>query len=323
MAVVKDNGYGHGMVPIAKHIKDNVEWFCVARAIEGVQLREAGIMNPILVFEAPLQRTALLYKSHNLTATLTSVSDLELLEPGTDFHINFDTGMHRLGVLPEEVSELKEALFGYSDLNCSGIYTHYFKADDPGNPEVKQQLELFKSIRSEFPSEWMTHTANTGGIFHYTNLDLQFDAVRPGVCLYGYGAGDVDVPDLEPILDLKSFLMQVKKVKQGEPISYGGKWIAPGNGYIGIVPAGYSDGIPRILTSKIKLMIGEKLYQQAGTITMDYMVVFLGEDYYPAGTEVILLKGRELSAKHWADIAGTIPYEITTSLKERVPKEYI
>ena len=323
MAVVKDNAYGHGLIPIAEHIKDSVEWFCVARAFEAKNLREAGIQNPILVFEAPLEETASWYIDYNLTATLAEIDSLDVMLPGTEYQINIDTGMHRLGILPEDASELRSAVERYPELTCNGIYTHYFKADDPGNPEVSRQLELFKSVRSQFPSEWMTHTANTGGIFHYGDLDLQFDAVRPGVCLYGFGAGEVVVPDLEPIMDLKSFLMQVKKVKKGETVSYGGKWTASKDGYIGIIPTGYGDGVPRMLTNSIKLEIGDKLYDQVGVISMDYTIVYLGEDLLTKGTEVFFLKGKELSASHWAKLAHTIPYEITTGIRERVGKIYV
>lgn len=322
MAVIKDNAYGHGLIPIANHIKDRVEWFCVARVNEGKQLRESGIKNPILVFEAPTEETATIFYDYKLTATLSEIDVLNVLKDGTEYQINIDTGMHRLGVLPEDAMDLSEAVLKYPQLKCTGIYTHYFKADDPGNIEVKKQLELFKSVRTHFPSEWMTHTANTGGIFHYGELDLQFDAVRPGVCLYGYGAGDVEVPDLEPILDWKSFLMQVKKVKKGESVSYGARWLAPTDGFIGIIPVGYSDGVPRILTNSIKLKVGEKLYDQVGTISMNYSIVFLGNDFYEKGTEVYFLLGKTLSAKEWAKKATTIPYEITTSIKERVVKEY-
>ena len=323
MAVVKDDAYGHGLIPLSKYMQDKVEWFCVAHAEEGRQIREAGIKNPVLVFEAPLEETALLYKNFNLTATLTGIDALDVLLPGSEYQINIDTGMHRLGVLPAEVSRLVEEIPKYPELTCTGIYTHYFKADDPGNPEVKKQLELFKEVRAQFPSEWITHAANTGGIFHYGDLDLQFDAVRPGVCLYGFGAGEVDVPDLEPIMDIRSFLMQVKPVTKGESVSYGGKWVTPEDGFIGIIPTGYSDGIPRILTNSIKLKIGECLYDQVGVISMDYTLVFLGDERLSTGTEVYFLKGKELTANQWAKIAHTIPYEITTSIRARVNKVYL
>ncbi len=323
MAVIKDNAYGHGITEVAKYITKRVEWFCVARAEEGKLLRGQGITNPILVFEAPREETAGLYIEFNLTATLAEIGSLSLLKEGTEFHINIDTGMHRLGVLPEDVSVLTDALSTHQGKICTGIYTHFYKADDPGNPEVSEQLEIFRSVRSEFPSEWLTHTANTGGIFHYKSLDLQFDAVRPGVCLYGYGAGDVDVPDLEPILDFNSFLMQVKPVRKGESVSYGSRWHAPEDGFIGIVPVGYSAGIPRVLTNKLEVEIEGELFPQVGTISMDYSVVYLKQNEFNPGIKVYMLKGKELSAKTWAQHASTIPYEITTRLKESIVRCFV
>lgn len=322
MAVIKDNAYGHGIIEVAKHISERVDWFCVARVDEGKILRENGIENPILVFESPVESTAHLYSGINLTASVTETDSLKLLKPGAEYHINIDTGMHRLGVQADDVDELKAEMLKHPELKCTGIYTHFFKSDDPGNIEVKEQLEKFNAIRSEFPSGLMTHTANTGAIFHYTDLDLQFDAVRLGVCLYGYSAGEAEIPELEPVMDLSSFLMQVKKIKKEEPVSYGGRWAAPEDGFIGIVPAGYSDGIQRILSGKINLEINGKLYPQVGTITMDYLVVYLGQDKIAKGTKAYLLRDNTLTAGEWARKANTIPYEITTNIKAKVVREY-
>lgn len=322
MAVIKDNAYGHGLLEVARALNEDTDWFCVARAEEGVMLRKGGITNPILVFEAVMPHTADVYPAFDLTATLHETAALRLMQPGTSFHINIDTGMHRLGVLPEEIHELQEGLKSHPELEPSGIYTHFFKADDPGNNEVAEQLDLFNRVRSAFPDHWMTHTANTGAIYHYRSLDLQFDAVRPGVCLYGYGAGDVEIPELEPALDLTSFIMQVKKVKKGETVSYGGRWVVPEDGYIGIIPSGYSDGIPRVLSSSIELIINGDRFPQAGTISMDYLIVYLGDQKLSSGTAVYLLKGNEISAKDWARKAGTIPYEITTNIKHKVSRIY-
>lgn len=323
MAVIKDNAYGHGLEGVAKCLSPHVSWFCVARVDEGVRLREIGIKHPILVFEIPNNRTAALYVQYDLTATLADVSSFDVLEPGTSFHVNLDTGMHRLGVLPEEVPVLLDKIDWHPELTCTGVYTHFAKADDPGNPEVEAQLRLFKSLRAKLPGDLMTHTANTGAIFYYSELDVQFDAVRPGVSLFGYGAGDVVIEDLSPALVWKSFLMQVKFIRKGEPVSYGGRWVAPEDGYIGTIPVGYAAGIHRILTNKIHFQIGGKLYPQVGTISMDYSMVFLGNDHLQVGEEVTLLNTESQNAKNWATHAGTIPYEITTGIHPLIPREYI
>lgn len=322
MAVIKDNAYGHGIVEVARHIERKVSWFCVAEAVEGKVLREAGIKIPILVFETPSAETASLYSDHDLTASVSDITVLRILKTGTQYHLNFDTGMHRLGLLPADVEPLKEEMLKFPDLECTGIYTHFYKADDPGNPEVEHQLKIFRKIRKQFPDGLMTHTANTGAIFHYQHLNLQFDAVRPGVCLYGYAAGQIDIPELEPIIEWRSRLMQVRKISEGQPVGYGGRWRMPFDGYLGTIPVGYSDGVFRGLSGKINVEINGRVYHQVGTISMDYMSVFLGETEFEPDTEVFLLRGKDLTAGEWARASETIPYEITTSIKEKVDREY-
>lgn len=323
MAVIKDNAYGHGFEGVAHCLNPEVDWFCVARVREGIQLREAGITKPILVFELPLWHTAELYPKYELTATVGSLDSFDMLQPGTEFHINLDTGMRRLGISPDEVEELVTKLRSNANTNLTGIYTHFAKADDPGNPEVKAQLELFNILRAKFGNNLFTHTANTGAIFHYSDLDLQFDAVRPGVSLFGYGAGDLEIKALKPAMEWQSFLMQVKAVKKGDPVSYGGRWLAPENGFIGIVPVGYSSGILRPLSGLIEFEINGIKYPQVGTISMDYSIVYLGQNPPKPDSRLILLNTGELNARVWADKAKTIPYEITTGLHPLIQREFV
>jgi alanine racemase len=231
--------------------------------------------------------------------------------------------MRRLGVLPQDVDELTKRINSRTDIEAIGIYTHYFKSDEPDNPEVQAQLELFNEVRKHFDPSLMTHTANTGAIFHYSHLDLQFDAVRPGVSLFGYGAGNTKIEDLKPAIEWETFLMQVKSIRKGEPVSYGGRWIAPEDGYLGMIPVGYSSGINRLLTNQIFYQIDGKHYPQVGTITMDYAMVYLGKEKLEAGTKVILLNTEELNAKDWADKASTIPYEITTGINPLIERVFV
>jgi alanine racemase len=323
LAVIKDNAYGHGIFEVAKSLEKLVDGFCVARVDEGVQLRKAGIGVPILIFEIPDPQKTAAYLVYNLIATVADLSTFKHLKAGTEYHLNFDTGMHRIGLYASQIEAIKTAISDRTDCTPTGIYTHFYKADDPGNPEVKKQLELFKSIRKEFPVEWMTHTANTGAIFHYSDLKLQFDAVRPGVCLYGYGAGEKVIKELQPAMELRSHLVQTKKIKAGETVSYGGTWTAPNDGYLGIIPVGYAAGVPRGLSNKIEVEIVGKTYRQVGIISMDYLQVFLDADHYPIGTEVLIMGEEGQDAKKWAALTGTIPYEITTQINPLLKREYI
>ena len=323
MAVIKDEAYGHGMLPVAQYLKDKVEWFCVARIDEAVKLREAGIELPILVFEIPPAGKEPLFKKYNVTASISDLSVFERLEPGTDCHLHFDTGMFRLGILPEYVDSVLQKMKLYDQLNYSGIYTHYANSDEAGQPRVEEQLNVFKSLRSQFPDHLLTHTCNSGGIFYYHDKGVLFDAVRPGVCLYGYAPGSVEIPELEPAVEWKSDLVQVKKLRKGDKVGYGSRWEAPQDGYLGIVSLGYSDGIFRGLSGKFDVEIAGQKFQQVGTISMDYIGVYLKDKKFNTGEPVTILRNGELSAKEWARKAGTIPYEITTAISSKVKREYI
>lgn len=323
MAVIKDNAYGHGVLPIAHHLENKVEWFCVARLDEAVKLREDGIKNPILVFEVPPVGKEALYTKFNITASIPDLSVFERLEKGTDCHLKFDTGMGRLGIMPVNTDTALEKMKQHPHLNYKGIYTHFANADAVNHPHVYRQLELFKEIRSQFPEDLMTHTANSGAIFYYENTDLQFDAVRPGVCLFGYSPGQVDVLQLKAIAEWSTHLVQIKKIQKGDVAGYGSKWSAPQDGWLGLLPVGYAHGIFRNLSGKFKVGIGEKSYPQVGTISMDYSAVFLGEDYYDTGEKVTLLKSGELSVRKWAELLGTIPYEVITGINVEVKRVYL
>lgn len=322
MAVVKDNAYGHGMVPVAQFLADKVEWFCVARIEEGIILRKNGITLPILVLEIPHKETAEWYKRHDLTASICDLQAFDILPDGTNAHLHFDTGMFRLGILPEEAEMAMERCKD-TEIVISGIYTHFANSDEAGHSRVKDQLKTFNKIRRLFPDEWMTHTANSGAIFYYEDLDLQFDAVRPGVCLYGYAPGPDEIPELRPVIKWLSELVQVKKVRKGEMVGYGSRWTADKDGLIGVVPVGYAQGIFRSLTNSFKVGINDKLYDAVGTISMDYFMVSLGEDKLPTGCEVTIMGENELSAKEWARTIGTIPYEITTAISDKIERRYL
>lgn len=322
MAVVKDEAYGHGMLPVARFLQDKVEWFCVACIEEAVSLRKAGIENPILVFEVPSAKHSPLYPKYDITASISDLEVFERLHPKTKVHLQFDTGMNRLGIAPDRTTEVLNKMKEFSELNYTGIYTHFACADEKDHASVRRQLKMFRDIRAEFPGSLMTHVANSGGIFYYPPEEVNFDAVRPGICLYGYAPGDIDVPQLQPAMKWTADLVQVKSIKKGDPVGYGGSWKAPEDGWLGIVPVGYSDGLARGLSNQFKVSINGEMFPQAGTVSMDYIAVYLGETRFNIGEEVTLLDEGELSAKYWAGLLGTIPYEITTRLSSKIERKY-
>jgi alanine racemase len=322
MAVIKDDAYGHGAVPIARHLAPKVEWFCVARLPEALELRAAGIEHPILVFEVPPVGSEGVYKEQQITASISNFSVFERLVAGTNCHLHFDTGMFRLGLSPKDVSIVHEKMKQYAHLHYTGMYTHYANADRVEDASVMKQLEVFKALRGEFPEDFMTHTCNTGGIFYYHNKGALFDAVRPGVCLYGYAPGVDAIKDLTPILEWRSKLVQVKPVVPGNEVGYGSRWKATEKGWLGIIPVGYADGVFRGLSGLFEVEIAGKKYPQVGTISMDFMAVYLGQDKPDEGEEVVLLNSKDLTATEWAQKMGTIPYEITTAISPKVERRY-
>jgi alanine racemase len=321
MSVVKADAYGHGALEVASTLEPMVDAFAVNDIHEGIELREQGIAKPILVFEVPQKTIASQYRIHNLTATVSAKEHFDWLPNGTSYHLNFDTGMGRLGFAPEEVERVLSLVEENNNLFCTGLYSHFATADSPGSDFVREQLRLFSTIREQFPQKLLAHIANTGATAFYSD-EQQFDMVRLGIGLYGYAPGKTSIEDISPILQWKSKLVQVKPIVEQSTVSYGATWQAPADGNLGIIPVGYDDGLKRSLSKELTVRINGEQYPLVGTITMNYSMVFLGDDKYKAGTPVQLLYA-ESNARHWASKINTIPYEILTSVNPKIPREYI
>jgi alanine racemase len=320
LAVVKADAYGHGAVEVADTLEPLVEAFAVNDIHEGIELRKQGITKPILVFEVPQKSMASQYRVHNLTATVSADEHFEWLPNGSSYHLNFDTGMGRLGFDVAEAEHVSELVKEYNNLFCTGLYSHFATADRPGSDYVNKQHRLFKTIRSHFPDTLTTHIANTGGTAFYPSD--QFDMVRLGIGLYGYAPGKKSINGISPILQWKSRLVQVKAITEQSSVSYGANWQAPEDGFLGIIPVGYDDGLKRSLSEELTVRINGQKYPLVGNITMNFTMVFLGDDEYKPGTTVELLYP-ENNAWDWASKIDTIPYEILTSINPKIPREYI
>lgn len=320
LAVVKADAYGHGAVEVAKKLSPNVDWFAVNDIGEGIELREAGIDHPILVFMPPDSHSSSLYAEYNLTASAGDEDHLKLLADGSEYHFLFDTGMGRLGFNAGQAEEVAALQKKYTRLKCTGIYSHFATADDPKSAKLNEQLALFNEIRSRFSPGLFTHLCNTGGISQLSKA--HFDMVRAGIGLYGFGPGRVDIEGLRPAMKWKTYLAQVKPIKKGECVSYGSTWQCPEDGFLGIMPVGFEDGLPRRLSGNLQVKINGGYYSTVGIITMNYTMVYLQKKQFKTGTEVLLL-GDKYSARDWADIVGTIPYEIMTRIVSKIPREYV
>jgi len=321
LAVVKANAYGHGAVPVALWLEGKVIGFAVAGVDEGIQLRKAGIVSPILVFGVPdgLNREA--YLQYDLTATISHLDHFALLLSGTRYQINIDTGMRRLGLFPEQADSIRQAVSQFSYLDCTGVYSHYATADEPGSGEVPLQQKRFQQVRESLSLDVPYHMSNTAAVMHY-DLD-SFDIIRVGIGLTGYTPGRAQHTDLEPVLHWKTRVSQSRLIRKGEAVSYGGNWTAPQEGYLLTLPVGYADGVPRSLTNRLHVVVSGESLPQVGNITMDHMMVFADGLKVEPGTEVQLMAGAGWRANRWAQKADTITHEIFCRLTPRVQRRYL
>jgi len=318
ICVVKANAYGHGMIETATVLAPHTEWFAVAQIQEAVALRDAGIQHPILVFAPPLAHHAEVYRRHHITAVVSDLAHFEILFPGTDYHLHMDTGMHRTGLYPEQLTSIQRAMAAHPELNHTGLMTHFATADDPDPSYFTMQLDRFEPMVEALGAGVMVHAANSAAILMQS--EGRFDAIRPGISLFGIDPAPTQRPGLTPALTWTSFLNQVKRIRKGERVSYGGRWAAPSDGYYGVVPVGYHDGLMRPLSGTISLLLADRAVPQIGTITMDACMVWLGDQPEAVGTTVTLYDADATQLRSWAHQIDTISYELLCAIGPRVSR---
>lgn len=317
MAVVKANAYGHGAVDVAVSVRDHVNWFGVSSVREGMELRQAGIMKPIMVFGTPFVESARFYQEYGLTAVLSQLHHFDTLIPGTTYHIKFDTGMGRVGFRAEQLPEVLRQIESHSNIHMGGVMTHFASAEESDTRVFDAQLALFNEIRKSFGSEIMVHAANSAASLHQQGVG--FDMIRSGVAMYGFDPRGNYNHALKPAMEWYSRLAQVRFMRKGDGVSYSHSFQLPEDGYIGVIPVGYADGLPRRLRNRLTLRIGDKVYPQVGNVTMDQIMVYLGKDQPDAYAPVLLMGGTaEHSVYRWAELLETIPYEVTSVIGNRV-----
>lgn len=337
MAVVKADGYGHGAEPVARAaLAAGASWLGVALVEEGIALRDAGIDARILVLSEPVPAAATAVVQHDLTPTVYTTNGIEALakavvDAGRDeplaVHLKVDTGMHRVGCAPDEVRALVDAISARPELALEGVYTHLAVADEPDRPETDEQLVRLDEVLAELQSRPpLVHAANSAGLLAHPQA--RYDLVRCGIALYGSPPipALADRVSLRPALSLRAQVSHVKRLPAGAAVSYGLRYTLPREATIATVPLGYADGVPRRLGFEGgEVLIRGRRARIAGTVTMDQLVVDVGDEPVEVGDEVVLI-GRqgdeEITAGEWADHVGTIAYEIITGIGSRVPRTY-
>lgn len=320
MAVVKANAYGHGAALVSHALSDSVTALGVASVEEAINIRNSGVILPILVFAPPRPGNVADYKTYNLVATVGSFDELALMSSSMSFHLEFDTGMGRLGFNPDEWPDIQYRLKSHS-LNPSGIMTHLATADAPESAMAGKQLSRFENLLEDMGA-WtkgkVIHASNSGGLLFYP--EAAYGLVRFGLAVYGYSPSDThNVDGLKPVLSWKSCVSACKPIRKGETVSYDASWTTPKDGWLVVVPVGYADGIRRGLSNKIEMSVGGKKIPQVGNVTMDYTMLF-SDQPFETGEEVVILGEESMQADEWAALLDTIPYEILCGIHPKIER---
>lgn len=336
IAVVKADGYGHGIAEVAQAaLQAGAGMVSVATPDEALMLREHGINNDILVMAPSPTAFAEVAAQLSISVTVSSISWLAQIEKAAkDFekplklHVKIDSGMGRVGVREKaELKEMIQLIERVDAFQLEGVFMHFSCADEPSIEVTTAQQGIFTEFVSLFPEKpKFVHASNSAATLMYP--EYQFDAVRFGISLYGiapsnYVKKQLPFP-LEPALSLESELSFVKKLNEGQSISYGGTYTTQEEEWIGTIPIGYADGLKRGLRGQEVLIDGKRV-PIVGTICMDQCMVKLPKEM-PIGERVTLIGvqgDEEITVEEWADKMNTIPYEIVVSITKRVPRVYM
>lgn len=341
IAVIKADGYGHGALEIADTLLLNgATRIAVAILAEAVELREGGITCPIMILgytQPQGAETLIKYDIEQMVTSYDAALELSnravILNKRAKLHIKLDTGMGRIGFLPNTQSV--EEVYKISmlpNIELVGLFSHFSSADEKDKGYTEKQLNRFKWFNEELNKRGVfipiLHTANSAAIIDLP--EAHFDAVRPGIILYGYYPSNevmLNKISLKPVMTLKANVVHVKTLNPGEAVSYGRKFITQKETVIATLPIGYADGYSRLLIGKAKVIYKGKLLPVVGRICMDQCMIDASEaPDIKVGDEVILMGeegGVKFNADDIAEALGTINYEVTCMISKRVPRVYL
>ncbi len=326
MAIIKANGYGHGLVEVARALPE-ADAFGVVTLDEAVSLREAGFDRRIVLLEGFFGADDLpLVSGYRLDVVLHNTSQIDWLEqtpPGRalDVWLKIDTGMNRLGFAPSDVSTTIDRL---ARLNCIGslrLMTHFACADAPDNDYTPRQLDRFREATHDLQGE--CSLANSAALLAWP--DTRLDWVRPGIMLYGGSPllnKTADELGLRPAMTLGTRLIAVNRRQAGDAIGYGGEWVCPVAMPVGVAAIGYGDGYPRHAPSGTPVLVNGKRASIIGRVSMDMICIDLRSQPGARIGDEVVLWGEDLPVDEVAARAGTIAYEILCSVNKRVHFDY-
>lgn len=339
LAAVKGDGYGHGLVPSAKAaLEGGADFLGVATLEEAARLREAGIDAPVLMLSTILPEEAQEAIRLDVRVTVCSIPTLMALNEaagrlGTKarVHLKVDTGMGRLGVMPERAVEYVKMAKSLKNIEVEGISTHFPSADEEDRSFTERQIGAFKGVLSSLEAEGirppMAHASNSAATVAFP--EARFDMVRCGLLIYGIWPipGKEKRWDLKPAMRVVSRLLLVKEIPPGWPVSYGRRFVAERPTKVGVVPVGYHDGIDSRLSGKGWVIVKGKRVPIIGRVCMDHFMVDLtGVEGIGEGEEVVILGGsggEAVTAEEIAGWLGSVPQEFTSRVGGRMRRVYI
>lgn len=342
MGVIKTDGYGHGSIPIAKALEklDFMYGFAVATAEEAFELRENGIMLPILVLGYTFPESFARMVALDIRPTVFTLdAALGLSEEGfrqhkkANIHIKVDTGMGRIGIMPnEEGFQYVKLLHALPNLSIEGIFTHFARADEKDKTDASRQLSLFQDFTGRIEKELglaglIRGCSNSAAILEIPQADL--DVVRAGIILYGLAPSafvDMGRIALKPALSLYSTIIYIKWLPAGSPISYGGHYVTQRKTRVATIPIGYGDGYPRSLSDKGYVLIRGRRAPILGSVCMDQFMVDITDIPEAMEEDRVTLIGRdggeEITAEMLGELSGKFHYELMCGLGKRIPRIY-
>ena len=344
-AVVKADAYGHGAIECARvALQSGAQGLCVALVSEGIALRQSGINAPILIMsEQPAEQhrdiisyglIATLYNEATITEFARTAHDLEIM---ASVHVKVDSGMHRVGVSPEDAVKVAKLVAESQWLSLEGIFTHLATADVVDTQFAQQQVSTFsrcvEQVRASGIEVRHVHISNSASAIRKLDAGAGCTMARVGIALYGIPGdahtnsfGATHQLDLRPVMSVHARVSHVQRVAAGQGVSYGLKRTMEQDSTVATLPLGYADGVPRGLWESGSVLIGGIRRPFAGVVTMDQIMVNCTDDAVRIGDEVVLIgaQGSEvITANEWANKMGTIGYEIVCAISARMPRNYI
>ena len=344
-AVVKADAYGHGAVECARvALQSGAHGLCVALVQEGIELRQAGINAPILVMsEQPEEQfrdiisyglIATLYNEATIVRFARTASELEIM---ASVHVKVDSGMHRVGVQPDNAVRVASLVAESQWLTLDGMFTHLATADVADTQFAQQQVSTFmravEQVRALEIEVRHVHISNSASAIRRLDTGVRCTMTRVGIAMYGIPGdaatnsfGATHQLDLRPVMSVHARVSHVQRIAAGQGVSYGLKRPLESDSTIATLPLGYADGIPRGIWESGSVLVHGTRRAFAGVVTMDQILVNCANDAVSIGDEAVLIgtQGPELiTANEWANKMGTIGYEIVCAISARMPRNYI